>query len=440
MGLLNRLGFGPRAPVPRHEPGFGSVRADGGSYAMFDLENPDLDNFLRGGPHTHSGAHINDKTALTVAVAWRCASIICGVVSTLPCDLMLRENETSRSAAVKHPFREVLTVKPNNRQTPSEFKTMMMLHKLQRGDGFAMKIASRGKLIALWPLDPNRMVIIENDDLSLTYRYTRRNGTTVDFAQGEIFHLRGLSWDGVRGLPVIRYMAEALGMNLQTQKAAAKLFANGQFRPGWIKGGAAPLSDQAYTRLKESLAEVSGVDSEEAGRIGILEEGYEFQSASMSAVDAQLIELMGFSRTDVGMFYGVPPHLYGDTDKQSSWGTGVEQQNLGFLQYTIQPHLTGFSDAAKRDCLSMPGDDARLYVHFDLKGFLRADAAGRAAYFSRALGGGGNRPWMTQNQVCAAEDLPKRSEPWADVLPEIGNVRVTETGTLPNDDPNPSQV
>jgi phage portal protein BeeE len=39
---------------------------------------------------------------------------------------------------------------------------MLQLHKLQRGNGYAMKIRSMGRIIALWPLDPNRMQVIEN--------------------------------------------------------------------------------------------------------------------------------------------------------------------------------------------------------------------------------------------------------------------------------------
>ncbi len=434
MSVWDRF-FAAARPAPRAEPRFGSVCADGGSIVVDSLTDGRLQEYLRGGTVTNSGAFITERSALGVAVAWRCASIICGVMATLPCDLMLREDETSRAPAVNHPFREVLTVRPNNRQTPGEFKSMLQLHKLQAGDGFAMKIASRGRIIALWPLDPKRMEVIENPDLSLTYRYSRRDGHQIDFAASQIFHLRGLSWDGIRGLPVIRYMAEACGLSIQTQKAAAKLFKNGQFRPGWIKGPTA-MSEQAYTRLKESLDEGAGVDAEAAGKTGILEEGFEFQTGSMTAVETELIEIMGFTRTDIGMFYGVPPHLYGDTEKSTSWGTGIEQQNLGFLQYTIQGHLTGFAETTKRDCLNNRDDDPRLYVHFDLKGFLKSDAAGRSAYLARSLGGGGQRPWMTQNEARAAEDLPRRPEPWADQLPEIGASRLTET--VANDNPDPA--
>lgn len=392
-----------------------------------DLGDPELAEYLTAGGRTNSGAIVNERSALCQGVAWRCASIICGVVATLPRDLMLREDEWSRKPATDELFRDVLTVKPNNRQTPSEFLRMLQLHKLQRGDGLAMKIVSRGRIAALWPLDPLRMDVIENADLSLTYRYSRKDGTQHAFAQNEILHLRGLSWDGVRGMSVIAYHArETIGLAQQIQAASAKVFKNGQFTSGFLKSPNA-LSDTAYNRLKNDVAESGGIDSADAYKLRILEEGLEFQERSMTAVDAQLMELAGFTRTDVGMFYGVPPFLYGDTQKSTSWGTGIEQQKIGFLQFTMEDHLTCWSEALKRDCLA--GGDPRLYVHFDLKGFLRADTSTRARYLSLALGAGGGRPWMTQNQVCAYEDLPKRpaSEPWADELPAIGSARITDT-------------
>ncbi len=437
MSLLDRLLGRTALSSPGGRPRVGAVRAAGDEAVFDNLTDGRLEEFLRGGSRTSSGAYVNERSALAQAVAWRCASIICGVVRTLPCDLMLREGENERAPAEKHPFRNVFTVRPNNRQTPGEFKAMLQLHKLQRGNGYALKIRSQGRIAALWPLDPVRMNVIENADGSLTYRYSRRDGATADYDQNDILHLRGLSWDGVTGLSVIRYMAEAIGMNQQTRKAASKLFSNGQFRPGVLKSPN-PLSDAAYERLRKDRDEQRGVDAEDAGKWLLLEEGLEFQQTSLSAVDAQLIELMGFSRDDVGMFYGVPPHLYGDTSKSTSWGSGIEQQNLGFLTYTIQDHLTCWSEAVKRDALNEPGDDPRLYVHFDLKGFLRADAAGRATYLSRALGQGGGRPWMTQNEARAAEDMPRSEQPWADVLAEYGGpqsasapVNDNARGTMP---------
>jgi HK97 family phage portal protein len=417
-------------PPPRVEPRLGSVMA-GNTISVISLDDPALRELLSGGGMTHSGASVTRDTAMKVAVAWRSVSIICTVMAGLPLDLMLRENERSRKPAVGNAFRDVLTVKPNRWQTPGEFKRLQQTGLLLKGNAYAYKRTLGGEIRELLPLDPDRMEEVQNDDLSLTYTYTQRNGSRTTFKQDEIFHLRGLSLDGVTGLSVIRHAAESMGLSIQAEKSSAKLFRSGNFRSGAYKTGTA-LSDAAYARLKSDLGESRGVDADESGGTMILEEGLEWQSTALSAEDMQFLQLRGFTRTDVGMFFGVPPFLYGDTEKSTSWGTGIEQQNIGFLQYTIQHWITVWEEAIKRDCLA--GGDSRLYAHFDPKGFFRMDAATRKEWNKAALGHGGGQPWETLNEVRAVEELPPLADKWADEIPRVVP-QAPKPGTQSNDNP-----
>jgi HK97 family phage portal protein len=431
--------LGSRQPQQKVEPSFsGNLRATSMSGPEFfdDLTDPRLGEYLRGAVHAASGVGIDEHSAMRIAVANRCVNLISGIMATLPTDLMIREDEQKRSPAVGNPLRDVLTVKPNRWQTPGEFKRMLQAHKLLRGNGYAYKVKSRGAIRELIPLIPSRMAVVQNDDLSITYKYNSRNGNQAEFSQEEIFHLRGLSWDGVTGLSVISYAREAMGLALTTERAGANLFRNGQFTSGFLKTPG-KLSDPAYERLKSDVNDSKGVTADTAGGIKILEEGLSFEASSLSAKDAEFLATRGFQRTDVGMFFGVPPHLYGDVGSSTSWGTGIQQQNIGFLQYCIQDHITAWKETYKRDCLSEKGMDDRLYVHVDLNGFLQADSAAQSEYFSKALGSGGAPPWMTQNEVRSKVDLPPRSEAWADQLPQHGIALVRDTNVAPPGAPAP---
>jgi hypothetical protein len=55
-----------------------------------------------------------------------------------------------------------------------------------------------------------------------------------------------------------------------------------------------------------------------------------------------------FQVSELARFFGVPPHLVGDVEKSTSWGTGIEQQNLGFLQYTLQPYISRWENSITR--------------------------------------------------------------------------------------------
>lgn len=372
------------------------------------------ERMLDSGNVSSSGVSITKEKALKVAVAWRCVNIRCTVLSSMPCDLMQRVDERTRKPAVSNPFRNVLTVKPNRWQTPSEFKRLMHARVMLKGNAYAYKRRLGREIRELIPLDPDSMEVSQNDDLSLSYAYTGRNGHRVPLTQDDILHLRGLSLDGITGLSVIRQAAESLGVSIQAEKTGAKLLKNGHFRSGFYKHPQR-LSDEAYARLKADLSEKSGADADETGSAALLEEGMDWQAASMNAEEMEFIALRSFTRTDVGMWFEVPPFLYGDTEKSTSWGTGLEQQNIGFLQYTVQKDITIWEDALKRDCLA---DNPDLYAHFDTNGFFRLDAATRREYFKAALGSGGSPAWMTPNEVREKEDMPPRPEKWADELPK----------------------
>jgi hypothetical protein len=47
---------------------------------------------------------------------------------------------------------------------------------------------------------------------------------------------------------------------------------------------------------------------------------------------------------EIERLFGMPPHLLNDTEKQTSWGTGVAEQNLGLARFT----LMGWSTASSR--------------------------------------------------------------------------------------------
>jgi HK97 family phage portal protein len=57
----------------------------------------------------------------------------------------------------------------------------------------------------------------------------------------------------------------------------------------------------------------------------------------MTAADAQFLESRTFSVDEVGRWFGVPPHLLGLTEKATSWGQGIAEQNRGLARYTLQP-------------------------------------------------------------------------------------------------------
>ena len=73
----------------------------------------------------------------------------------------------------------------------------------------------------------DRMEVEQADDLSLKYTWTRKDGRRVVLSQDEVFHLVGLTLDGVVGVSAIRYARETIGLSLAMEDHGATTFRHG---------------------------------------------------------------------------------------------------------------------------------------------------------------------------------------------------------------------
>lgn len=358
--------------------------------------------FMRQG-NTASGAVVTEESAMRVAAAWRCVNIIAGAIATLPIDIIRRESETVRKPAVGHPLRRILTVKPNTWQTPSEFRRMMQSHLLLRGNAYARKVFIGNQLVGLIPLPTDRVTAEQLDSTAMQYKVMRKDGSSIIFPQREIFHLRGMSLDGVTGMSVLANMRESLGLALQTEQAGARLFSNGILAGGVIKHPG-KLSDNASRHLRESM-EQRNQGSQNAGKWIVAEEGMTVESISLTAEDAQWLGTRDFQRYDIAMFYGVPPHMLGATEKTTSWGSGIEAQGIGFVTYTLTDWIKTWEESVKRDLLE-EREWETVDARFNVNALMRGDFKTRWEGYVKGL----QNCVYSPDDVRAMEDMNPRPD------------------------------
>ncbi|MGY3482234.1 HK97 family phage portal protein [Bradyrhizobium sp. USDA 4011] len=391
MGIFDI--FRSRGGVPveqRREP---RVMASAEVSSIADLDDPRIQEYLRGrGFGSEAGAPVNPHSALKVATAFRCAAIINGAIATLPMDIKRRTGNT-RVDANDAIIWDVLKTKPNPWQTPSEFKRLMQMMVLMRGNGHALIVRGAfGKIKWLIPL-VGAMQVKQNTDFTLTYTYNRPDGAQITIAQEDILHLRGMSLDGINGLSVLGFARETIGISIQSEKHLAKVFKNGT-SVGTVLSTAGEVDDRE--RLKADLEEYRG--AENAHKTLILEGGLKWEKVDLSNLDLQFIQNREITATEICMFFGVPPFMVGLTTKQTSWGSGVEQMGIGFVAYTLQDWFTMWQDAIKRDL--QPPDDPTLYVRINPSGLLRADIKTRVLSYAVGRQWG----WWSADDVREMED------------------------------------
>ena len=67
------------------------------------------------------------------------------------------------------------------------------------------------------------------------YAYTTQDGRKLYYTRGEIWHLRGLSDDGIMGLSPLELGRESIGEGLAMQAYSSRFFGNDARPPGWIE-------------------------------------------------------------------------------------------------------------------------------------------------------------------------------------------------------------
>ena len=395
MGLWSRIfgGSASRTPEPR-----AAVQSAGGGVVITTSEQ--LEEVLRTGNATASGVMVTPEKAMRAAAVYACVRIRSGVPANMPLHIKRRIDQRTREDASDHPLWSIFSRRPNRWQTPSQFKRMMTAHLLLRGNAYALIVRSRGAVKELIPLHPDRVECKQADSLALEYTYTRKDGRRIVLPQADVFHLVGLTLDGVHGVSVITYARETIGLSLAQEDHGATVFKNGA-RVSMVLSHKGKLGKEGVENLRSSLDEFRA-GGEKEGKALILEEDMKADKLAMTSEDAQWIESRKFSRSDIAMFFGVPPHMIGDTEKSTSWGTGIASQTQGFVTFCAEDDLTTWEETINRDLVAETDKD--IYARFNRASLVKGDIKMRWEAHVKALQWG----VMSPNEVRALEDLNPR--------------------------------
>lgn len=357
------------------------------------------------GVSTAAGESVSYNTALKVSAYFACVKLISDTIGILPKHVMEYLPDGSRKRAENHPLYDLVHLSPNPQQTSIEFFSMMTAHVVMRNNAYARIVSGpRGFADQIIPLHPDNVRIQTLPEGG--YRYMVREGTLGEkpYNDEDILHLRGFQQDIVRGLDMLPLMGESVGVAAATMKYRARFFGN-DASPGGVLKKAGKISLESQKNLKESWDAAHQRGNQH--RVAVLEDGLEWQSIGIAPEKAQLIESEEFNAEDICRWMGVPPFMIGLTSKSTSWGTGIEQQNIGFVTYTIMPLTVRWQQAISRDLILVP---KKYYVDFVLTGLLRGDSAQRYNVYSigRELG------MFTPNDLLRFEDMNPRTDDGGD--------------------------
>ena len=346
-----------------------------------------------------SGVAVTDTSLLGLSTAYRCISLLSGTIASLPIMVYKRDSKGVAQKYTEHALYNILKIDPNADQTAFDFWQFLTISLEMRGNAYARITRNiTKKIVALTPINPACISVVRQTDGSLKYRWSE-NGRYYEGGSDIIFHIRGFGGDPLGGLSPLTIGRNVFGLALAANNTAGDMFNNG-LKPSGLLKFKQWLTGEQRQIARDEIAGKIGVGN--SGKPLILEGGTDWQQITLTPEDAQMLQSRAFSVEEICRMFGVPPHMVGHTEKTTSWGSGLEQQTLAFLQFTLRERLKRIEQAIDKQLLTREERANGVYVLLNPEGLLRADSQGRAKFYQVMTLIGA----MTINEVRRLENLP----------------------------------
>jgi HK97 family phage portal protein len=351
------------------------------------------------GTRVSAGVRVTPETALRLSAVFACVRLIAETFSTLPFELY-RKKSSKRTQVTNHWIVPLFTRRPNPFQNAFEWREMLQGHLALRGNCYNfIESDGRGQITALTPIHPDavKVKLINAEGTDYRYVVTDRTGRSLPYSRDQIWHLRGLSSDGVLGMSPISLARESIGLGLAAQDYGARFFANDASpSSGWVENPGYFKDKSQRESFRESFQKVLG--GVNRGKVAIFERGMKWHEVSVHNNDAQFLETRKFQVNDIARIFRVPPHMIADLERATN--NNIEQMSLEFIKYCMTPWVERWEASIEADLL-LDGIDDGLEISFDFDRLARGDSAARANFYQSGI----NTGWLTRNEARAAESL-----------------------------------
>lgn len=391
---------GPAAPAENQN--LPAVRNDSEGLKLTDIE--ELGEAL-GIVSSMAGPVVNSKTAMRHAIAYACTRLIAGAFATMPLTIYRQEGE-QRQKDSGHPIASLLNLQPTPLMSAAMFWEFIVAQVLLEGDGHAVIVRDAfGQPEEFLPVKRTDVVEVQRRGNRLVY-FILLEGVIRGFDQDDILHFAGFGFDGTRSLSVIKYAAlNTLGLSMAMENFSSDYFKNGAHQDFVVtKEGKWDTQDQE--NFREAWARTYGGigNRKKPFTVG---KGMGVHQLSINAQDSQLIESREFESINVCTAFGIPAFLMNLGKNVTAWGTGMAEQGMALVRYTLSPHMVRFQQEVNRKLFIRDN----TFAEFNSAGLMRGTLKDRNESYKSALGGSNVPGYMSINEVRRLENLPPIDDP-----------------------------
>lgn len=322
----------------------------------FSVADPALAEFL--GLSGVGFSPVSEESALGLTAFYRCISIIAGTIAGLPLKTYrdIDEQRERVKSFLDNPAGPY-------RLTPYAWKELVMVHLLTRGETFLAHVRNNaGAIIGLWPVHPSA-VQVEWRGFDKYFEVSMADGEKKLYGPEDMTQIMAMTTDGTRGISPLTLFRRTIQLGINGEVAASRAFSNGMLIAGIVSPDADMSEDDAKAIKAGINAKMTGVEN--AGDIAVVNRNLKFTPWAMTNADAEFLASREFQVIEFCRMLGVPPHLVGATEKQTSWGTGVSEQNVGLARYTLMSWTSRIEESVS---LLLPNP---RFAEFDYSGLLQ---------------------------------------------------------------------
>lgn len=196
----------------------------------------------------------------------------------------------------------------------------------------------------------------------------------------------------VLGMSPIGAFRLTANTGLGAEEYAAAWFNNGGVPPGTIRN-----TQQKVSKEDADIIQARITNNMQRRRPMVLGNDWEYNPIAIKPHEAQFVETMRLTATQIAVIYGIPPEKIGGSTGSTLTYTTLEQNSLDYLTFSARPWLVRIEAALSK--LFPRG----TFVKFDVNDMLRTDAKTRAEIDQIALA---NQAYLTVDEVRADHDRP----------------------------------
>ena len=305
---------------------------------------------------------VDEETVLQIPTVQSCKELISSTIAQLPIYLY-KETEDGSVEKIAEDYRvKLLNDEPNEFQSGYNLKKHIVSDYLFYGSSYTYVEREGNHVHELTSL-PGKNVKVDryiqdgfkvvDADINLIttsdgkqLKSKSRNKFLNTFKPHECIVILKDSNDGITSKGILHYGKDVFKVALEEKSYTSTIYKNGALPLGVLQTDGR-LSEGIITRLRESWSNLYA-GAQNAGKTVILEEGLKYSPVSLKPGDLLLTDNRKDVVSDICKLFNLPESLI-DVSK-IKYGS-LEQNNIQFLQYTLNPILTSIENGINKSLL-----------------------------------------------------------------------------------------